>query len=103
FYRTVLEGLAEGVIISDTDDRIFYANGVVSEITGYQPEELLGAKMRDLLLIDTPAVPADARASHGCPIHHEVELKRKDGRLGWINVRSTPYRDQAGEAAGTIT
>ena len=42
FYRTALESLSEGVMILDGGCRIIYANRLVSEITGYSPEELLG-------------------------------------------------------------
>ena len=42
FYRTALESLSEGVMVLDGDCRIIYANQLVSEITGYSAEELLG-------------------------------------------------------------
>jgi PAS domain S-box-containing protein len=99
FYRTVLESLAEGVIITDSDNRIFYANGVVNDITGYPPEELLGADVRQLLYTDAPRPPEGS----DCEECFEVELRRKDGHMGWVYLRSTPYRNQAGEVAGTIT
>ncbi|MGH8020370.1 MAG: sigma 54-interacting transcriptional regulator, partial [Opitutaceae bacterium] len=100
FYRTVLESLAEGVIITDSDDRIFYANGVVSEITGYTPEELLGSRLRELLLTST--APRVSESPDGCPDCQEVELRRKDGFMGWVYLHATPYRNQQGEIGGTI-
>ena len=101
FYHTVLESLAEGVIITDADNRIFYANGVVADITGYRPEELLGADVRTVLFTGTPRPPAEG--DEECSECAEVELKRKDGQLGWVYLRTTPYRNEAGEIAGTIT
>ncbi len=101
FYRTVLESLAEGVIITDAENRIFYSNGVVSEITGYRPEELLGADVREVLFRGVP--PASKLPTKECSGCAEVELKRKDGQMGWVYLRTTPYRNEAGEIAGTIT
>jgi PAS domain S-box-containing protein len=100
FYRTVLESLAEGVLITDADNRIFYANGVVHDITGYPVEELLGADARQLLFTDTPP---RQDPDNDCASCLEVELRRKDGHMGWVYLRSTPYHNQAGEMAGTIT
>jgi PAS domain S-box-containing protein len=100
FYQTVLESLAEGVIITDADNRIFYANGVVSDITGYRPEELLGSDMRQVF---TGLVTAGSDNDQTCANCAEVELKRKDGQMGWVYLRTTPYRNEAGEIAGTIT
>ena len=99
FYRTILESLAEGVIITDPENRIFYANGVVQDITGYRPEEMLGADLHQLLFTDTPR---RVDPEQDCSECSEVELRRKDGHMGWVYVRATPYRNQAGEVAGTI-
>src|SRR5690606_17617038 len=101
FYQTVLESLAEGVIITDAENRIFYANGVASEITGYPPEELLGADARQVLFNGNRREVDEA--DEECPNCAEVELRRKDGELGWVYLRTTPYRNESGETAGTIT
>jgi PAS domain S-box-containing protein len=101
FYRTVLESLAEGVVITDASNRIFYANGVASEITGYAPHELLGADLNAVLfagLPDTPEIPLGE-----CAQCSEVEIRSRDGQPGWVYLRRTPYRNEVGEVAGTIT
>jgi PAS domain S-box-containing protein len=72
----------------------------VADITGYRPEELLGTSMRELLFTGAPRPP---EGGNDCDECNEVELKRKDGHLGWVYLRSTPYRNHAGEIAGTIT
>ena len=100
FYQTVLESLAEGVVITDAENRIFYANGLVGEITGYHPEELLGSELNALLFNGSPRPPSPDSECSECS---EVEVRRKDGELGWVYLRSTPYRDESGAVAGTIT
>ncbi len=102
FYRAALDSLSEGVMVLDADCRIIYANRLVYEITGYSPEELLG-QTPYLLRADPDA--AQCAASKGPadePISFEFEMKRKDGRLHWMHVKSTPYRNQAGEVVGRV-
>ena len=102
FYRAALESLSEGVMILDADCRIIYANQLVYEITGYQPVDLLG-QTPQLLRADADTSPCPAgKAPEGEPKSFEFEMKCKDGRLHWLNVRSTPYRNGTGEVLGRV-
>jgi PAS domain S-box-containing protein len=101
FYRTALESLAEGVMILDADCRILYANKLVYDVTGYAPEELLGQTPG--LLKANPNMHCDsAPGPDDEPKHFEFEMKRKDGRLHWMHVKSTPYRSDTGEIVGRV-
>src|SRR5947207_9656445 len=102
FYRTALESLSEGVLILDAECRIVYANKLVYEITGYSPEELLG-QTPHLLRADSEKDDCAAdKASDEEPRCFEFEMKRKDGRLHWMYVKSTPYRNDGGEVLGRV-
>ena len=102
FYRTALESLSEGVMILDPDCRIIYANQLVYQITGYPPVELLG-QTPHLLRADGGASPCTASKTPADePQTFEFEMKRKDGRLHWLGVRSTPYRNGTGEVLGRV-
>src|SRR5882724_3244830 len=102
FYRAALESLSEGVMILGADCRIIYGNKLVYEITGYSPEELLG-QTPSLLRADSDrdGFAAD-KASDEEPRCFEFEMKRKDGRLHWMSVKSTPYRNDGGEVLGRM-
>src|ERR1051326_4782191 len=105
FYRTVLESLSEAVVLVGADQRIFYANRMATEITGYPPEELLGQSGYELLLPEGRAPQRDCSATHpalGRTECFEVEIKRKDGQLHWVHVKTTQYRNDRGEIDGTI-
>ena len=87
------------------DHRIFYANPMATEITGYAPEELLGQIGYQLLLPDGRSPEPDCSSTHpvlGKTECFEVEIKRKNGQLHWVHVKTTPYRDNQGEIAGTV-
>jgi formate hydrogenlyase transcriptional activator len=104
-YRAVLESLSEGVVLVGADQRIFYANRMATEITGYAPEELLGRTGYELLLPDGRAPRPDCSTTHpvlGKTECFEVELKRKDGQLHWVHIKTTPYRNDGGEIVGTV-
>jgi len=102
FYRTALESLSEGVMILDDDCRIIYGNRLVYEITGYSPEELLGQTPSLLRAGAEPAECAGSKGPAGEPRCFEFEMKRKDGRLHWMYVKSTPYRNDRGEVVGRV-
>src|SRR6266481_2582747 len=102
FYRAALESLSEGVMILGADCRIIYANKLVYEITGYSPEELLG-QTPHLLRADSEKDDCAAdKAPADEPRCFEFEMKRKDGRLHWMYVKSTPYRNDGGEVLGRV-
>lgn len=89
-------------MVLDDDCRIIYANRLVYEITGYAAEDLLG-QTPGLLKADPNASPCrDGDGPSDQPKHFEFEMRRKDGRLHWIHVKSTPYRSEAGEMAGRV-
>jgi len=87
------------------DHRIFYANRMATEITGYAPEELLGQIGYELLLPDGHSPQPDCSSTHpllGKTERFEVEIKRKNGQLHWVRVNTTPYRKDQGEIGGTV-
>ena len=93
-------------MLVDADRRIFYANRMATEITGYPPEELLG-QIGYQLLLRNPGLsgPADCSSTHpvlGKTECFEVEIRRKDGQLHWVRVKTTPYRNDQGEIEGTV-
>jgi PAS domain S-box-containing protein len=105
FYRSVLESLGEGVLITDREGRILYANSTVECLTGYSRAELLGAVSHELL---TPREqwPAMRRRLKerlgGREEAYELEHIRKDGERHWVSVRALPYRNARDEIVGTI-
>jgi len=105
FFRSVLESLSEGVIITDRESRVLFANRVMEEMTGWRPEELVG-RISYEVLAPSELWPAMRRRLEerlgGKSEVYENELVCKDGRRHWIMVRASPYRDSEGRILGTI-
>lgn len=102
FYRAALESLSEGVMVLDSECRIIYANRLVSDLTGYSPEELWG-QTPGLLRADSEANQCPSnKGPEDAPKSFDFEMKRKDGRLHWIHVKSTPHRNESGAVVGRV-
>jgi PAS domain S-box-containing protein len=105
FYRTILDNLTEGVIITDGEDRILYVNSRMKEISGYSPDELIGRIGYEVL---TPQKHWDRMRARlqerllGSDENYDIELIRKDGKTSWIRVSAKPYRNNAGEIRGSV-
>ncbi len=104
-YRTVVESMAEGLLITDIDDTIIFSNKRMGEITGYQVYEMIGKKGYELFL-----EPKDRnlileknkmRASNSSDTY-EIQMRKKDGSRWWARVSGTPYKNSKGEIIGTL-
>lgn len=105
FFRTVLESLSEGLLITDEQSRIIYANTQLSELTGYSKDELIGRTSFELLLPreewPTQRRRLGERLSGKCEVY-EHQIIRKNGERHWVQVRATPYFNSKGKIIGTI-
>jgi PAS domain S-box-containing protein len=105
FYRTVLESLAEGVLITNHESQIIYANSQLEELTGYSRNELLGQVSYKLLAPPErwPAMEQRLKERLGGKTEvYENEMVRRNGERHWVLVRATPYRNAHGEIIGTV-
>jgi formate hydrogenlyase transcriptional activator len=105
FYRTILDSLAEGVIITDRQSRILYASARMKDISGYSPDDLLGHVSYEILSPKTNWDRMRQRLEErlaGAGEEYEHELIKRDGSLSWVAVKATPYRNAAGAISGTV-
>lgn len=104
-FQSLVDGLGTGILMTDLDDTIQYANSRMAEITGYAREELVGQCAYRLLL-----PPGEGeRMQHnnqeravGVSGAYEIAFQRKDGSRGWLEVFAVPFRNAAGEVVGTV-
>ena len=105
FYRSILESLGEGIVITDRESRILYANSRIECLTGRMRAELIGAVSYELLSPkeEWPAMRRRLKERlAGKEESYELEHARKDGERHWVSVRAMPYRNARGDIVGTI-
>lgn len=104
-FRLVVEHLGEGLLITDLDDRIIYANPRFCEIAGYGAEELTGRVASELLVPagERDRVRSETRSrADGVASRYEVEIVRADGSTVWLEVHGVPFLDAEGRVIGAI-
>ena len=104
-FRSIFEGMGEGLLITDLSDVISYANGRMAEMCGYEREEMLGRPAYQLLLPreQWPALSGyNERRAQGHADVYETELLRKNGQRFWALIHANPLRNAQGKVVGTI-
>ena len=97
---TALEAAANGIVITDRDSRIVYANPGFTTLTGYTVAEALGQTPQ---LLKSGAQPPEFYAemwqtiSSGQVWHGDLVNRRKSGQLYIEDMTITPVRGDGGE------
>ncbi|WP_127478222.1 diguanylate cyclase domain-containing protein [Sulfurivermis fontis] len=96
---SAVEHSPAAAIITDSEGTIEYVNPRFVEMTGYQPEEVIGQNPRLWQSGMTPLKTYQrlwATIKGGEVWHGEVLNKAKDGHLFWENARISPIKNDAG-------
>ena len=104
-FRSVVEGLSEGILITDLADKILYINPRLLEMTGHTQEEMLCYTSYQTLLApeEWPALLQRIhQQSEGIAERWETQLLRKDGTRFWVKNMASPFRDADGQIIGTL-
>lgn len=91
---------ATGIMITDSEDRVLFTNLAFQKLTGFSADELLGQWPCELFHpLEEDNVRREAVfacASQRLPFSGEIEIRRKDGSLLWIQTDMNPVFDEAG-------
>jgi two-component system sensor histidine kinase/response regulator len=94
-----VEQSADGILITDLDGRIEYANDAYVRVSGYSRDELIGNRpplLRLGLVPETTVREVTAALHRGASWRGEIANRRKDGRLYYEDCRITPLRQPDG-------
>ncbi len=99
-----VEQIAEGVLITDTQGTILYANPAFEQITGYRQAEVAGQDSRILAngVLGTLYEEAWATISAAKAWHGRLVKRRRDGTLYTADVAVSPVRDEGGEIVNYV-
>ncbi|HET7076007.1 MAG TPA: PAS domain S-box protein [Chloroflexia bacterium] len=104
-FRTFVESLGEGLLITDPDDVVIYANARMAELSGYPVDEIVGVPAYTLFLPaeDWAAMRArNSRRMAGQAEQYSIHMRRRDGSRFWVEINARPLRDAAGTVVGTV-
>lgn len=94
-----LSAISQGVLITDAEQRVTYANSAFEAITGYSMVEILG---RNCSFLQGPDSDANSRTAIRIalqtrqPFHGELLNYRKNGTAFWNELSITPVFDADG-------
>lgn len=102
-YRTVVESLSEGLIITDTEDRIVFINSKMEELSGYKKKDLQGqVAFKVFLNADDHEFFRTQLGKRHKSINYELKMYRSDGTFFIGRINASPYRNSKGEITGTV-
>jgi PAS domain S-box-containing protein len=105
FNESIVQNVAEGIVVQDTELNFTFVNPAAAALLGYTPTELLGQHWTWLVPPDqTPIIQAaDERRTRGEADRYEVELLRKDGTRVPVLISGSPRFDaDTGLVAGML-
>ena len=104
--RTLVENMNEGLLETDCDDIIIYANTRFCEMIGYASDELVGQPAAQLFLDEEGREiirqANNRRYKKGLIDTYELKITRKDGQPLWVLVGGVPLTNIEGEITGSI-
>ena len=104
-YRALAENTSDLVLETDIDGHFTFASPSYKDVLGYDPNELLGTSIFDLVHPeDHPAVMEEfTRAvSTGSPGRAVFRCRRKDGEWLWMEGAGKPFTSDAGEIRAVV-
>ena len=110
-FVSILESLNEGLVLADADGIVCFANRRLSEITGFDNEEILGKKIYEVFFPEG-SVEREQEAERmrkryfarqgGVSEVYETFIVRKDGKRRWIETKAAPLTNARGKIIGSI-
>jgi len=97
-YRSVVNAIAEGVIVRDTEGKLLACNEAAERILGLSREELEARDFPSFLREDGAPLPLEERPRHvalrtGLPVRGRVlGMERPDGSIAWLSVSAELLR-----------
>ena len=114
-YQLLADNVTDVIFTSDVELNVTYASPSVELLLGYTPEELNETSLIELMTPESvwTAIEAvklaleeeksgDQTQTRGESPTLEIQLKRKDGSLVWVEVARTFTRDSKGKPTGIL-
>ncbi|MFN3653034.1 MAG: PAS domain S-box protein [Armatimonadota bacterium] len=101
-FRRIVETASEGIITTDAEEVVTFANPQAEEMLGAGEVALEGRPASEILL-DDGAEERRRRRVAGIREEYDTRFRRLDGREGWVRVRATPLLNAQGQYLGSLS
>jgi PAS domain S-box-containing protein len=108
FLQSIIETMADGLMVVDKDGNILFFNRSAEEITGYRSKEVIGRQCT-ILDTDTCAIITDAGKEKKCSLFElgrvtkkKCRIKTKDGRTVHLLKNAVVLKNNEGEMIGAV-
>ncbi|HPC83163.1 MAG TPA: PAS domain S-box protein [Thermoanaerobaculaceae bacterium] len=104
-YESIVQDVTEGLILTDAEGRITFANRALAGMLGHAEEELVGRSWLTFVAPEHQAAAreAEVRRAAGESHRYELELERRDGSRVAVLLGGRPRFDSVtGRFAGTL-
>lgn len=104
-YQTIIQNLAEGVVITGLDGKIDFVNESFCKMSGFSEEELMqDFELKNILHPEFRDKIKEKLKNRRKGISESYELQhvKKDGTIWWARVNAAPFKNTKGEIVGTI-
>ncbi|MEI7436554.1 MAG: response regulator [bacterium] len=99
--QTIIDGLDEGVLLTDTHSHILTLNLMAAELTGRPAENAIGRSLQEVLrLTEKPAAPATAVAK--LESDTDLSMQSTDGTPCIVAPRNLPINGADGQIRGVL-
>jgi PAS domain S-box-containing protein len=104
-YRNIVETANEGILITDSESTITYANNKAVDTIGYAPEEVIGRPIWSFISEEyRPIVKKNLeKRKQGMSESYELKLKHKDGSSIWAFLNTKPLFDKDDNFMGVMS
>ena len=103
-YRLIVQTAAEGIWMTDANDRTSFVNPTMARMLGYEPEEMLGRPMHEFMDDESCALlrQQNSRRRPGMAEQGDARFYRKDHSSMWGLLSTTLINADNGVYAGTL-
>ena len=102
FFEHLFQGIPEGVVLLDKEDRIIDCNRAFEALFQYDKDEIAGMRINDVIVPDhlkNEGTDATNDVAAGKFIQFDTERKAKDGSLIQVSITGKPINIAGGETS----
>ncbi|HEX7320629.1 MAG TPA: PAS domain S-box protein [bacterium] len=104
-YRCLVDGMHDGLMQVDNDDRILFVNEQICKILGYTMKELLGQIGYKIFFSESDQKlirKYNERRLKQLSDKYEIRMKKRSGEFIWVQIRGSPVIGPNGTVLGSI-